>query len=153
MRVVVCGGSDVRREVRNGSRTRANGFDHLRAVFNISELGKNIGQACLRVAQQIAGHSLRDLRQRQIERFVPLTHPPQGCSPHVAHIGGVSSVWEFTVIIVQSLYYALWIEWFHAMHFLDDLNQAFGVARDGWNADAKNARAGERANSATQVAR
>ena len=47
---VFCGGADVRGEIRDASRMVANGFEHLRTVFNICELGKNICQPRFRVA-------------------------------------------------------------------------------------------------------
>src|SRR5216117_1866106 len=44
MSPIIRGSADVGGEIRNASRTSADGFEHLRAVFDVGELGKNVRQ-------------------------------------------------------------------------------------------------------------
>jgi len=50
MGVIVCRGADVGREIGNASRMSADRSQHLRPVFDIGELGKDICQPRLRIA-------------------------------------------------------------------------------------------------------
>ena len=47
---IVCGRAGISCEIGNASRTRADRFEQLRPMFDVCELGKNVGQPRFRVA-------------------------------------------------------------------------------------------------------